>query len=456
MQKWLVWNLLFPLQERIKRHPTMRILKEMEAADHLTPAALEDLRTVKLQRFISETYTTVPYVQTVMKRAGLKPSDIRGPSDLAALPVLRKADVRKYKQDLRSNTATGIRAGSTAGSTGAPLVFEIGRERVGAFVASRQRAYRWWGVSAGDLELALWGSPLELTRQDWMRALRDRALRSVLLSAFELNEERMSAYLDVLEAHRFRFILAYPSALYLLCLHARKQGRDLRKGTLKVAFVTSEMLYPFQRDLIADTLGCPVANGYGGRDSGFLAHECPEGGMHIMADAAIIETVDSQGKPVPAGQPGEIVVTDLYSREAPFLRYATGDIGVLSNRLCACGRPLPLFESVTGRSADSVLTPDGRIMHGQSLVGLISEIEGIESFRIYQNNLDSFHVQIVANERFLRASEQEICRRWSQRVRAQIKVSFEYVDGLSPEASGKFRYIISKVSPPAAQSSGTE
>jgi phenylacetate-CoA ligase len=192
-------------------------------------------------------------------------------------------------------------------------------------------------------------------------------------------------------------------------------------------------------------VGCPVANGYGGRDSGFIAHECPQGGMHVMADAVIAEIVDAEGRPVPPGESGEIAVTDLYSHEAPFIRYATGDIGVASKRLCPCGRSLPLLERLDGRSNDAVVTADGRVMHGQSLVGLVMEIEGVEQFRIYQKDYDRFHVQIVSNQRYRSESESRIRQTWSDRLRTPLQVTFEYMAQLPTERSGKFRHIVSEL-----------
>jgi phenylacetate-CoA ligase len=205
------------------------------------------------------------------------------------------------------------------------------------------------------------------------------------------------------------------------------------------------MLFPHQRERISDTFGCPVANGYGGRDSGFIAHECPQGGMHLMADTVITEIVDPQGRPVPPGECGEIVVTDLYSHEAPFVRYATGDMGVLSLRSCPCGRPLPLLERLEGRANDSIATPDGRFMHGQSLIGFVMNIDGIEQFRIYQKAIDRFHIQIVRNDRFPRNAEDQIRQSWSDRLRAPLQVTFEYPETLGTERSGKFRYIVSEI-----------
>lgn len=452
MHHWLVWNLIFPVQERVKGHPTFAILRAMEQADHLSTVELQELQRKKLREFIKYCYAHVPYVSAQMNEAGVGPADIQTPADLSRLPVMTKADVRGHREDLRSNIAAKLSPFSSGGSTGEPLVFDLSKNRIASRVACRQRVSRWWGTSVGISELALWGSPLELTRQDWIRNLRDRAMATQLLSAYELNDATMSRYLDVLEKRRFRQIFAYPSAMHLLCRYAQKKGRDLRKLGTQVVFVTSEVLYAHQRDLIIQTLGCPVANGYGGRDSGFIAHECPQGGMHLMADAIVTEIVDAEGRPVPPGESGEIVVTDLYSHEFPFLRYATGDIGSLSTRPCSCGRPLPLLACLDGRSNDSIVTSDGRIIHGQSVVSLLMEVDGIERFRICQKRVDYFHLQIVRNERFQEQSEALIRKRWCDRLRAQVELSIDYVRELPTERSGKFRHLVSEI--PVGQTAG--
>jgi hypothetical protein len=106
-------------------------------------------------------------------------------------------------------------------------------------------------------------------------------------------------------------LFGYPSALTHIARHAEKRGVAMNDLGIRVAFVTSERLYDDQRATISRVFGCRVANGYGGRDAGFIAHECPSGGMHLTAEDIIVELVDAQGQPVPDGSPGEIVVTHL-------------------------------------------------------------------------------------------------------------------------------------------------
>jgi phenylacetate-CoA ligase len=351
---------------------------------------------------------------------------------------------------MRSRIARKLTSFSTGGSTGEPLLFDLPKERIASWVACRQRVMRWFGLSVGDPEFAIWGSPVELTRQDRIRALRDRLFATRLLSAFEMSPPVMSRYLDLIEHGKCRTIFAYPSSLYLLCLHARKEGRNLRGTGIATIFVTGEVCFPHQRELISETFNCPVASGYGGRDSGFIAHECSHGGMHIMADATIVEILDGEGRPVPDGQTGEITVTDLYSSEVPFIRYATGDIGAMSARMCSCGRALPLLEKIEGRTTDFIVAPDGTILHALSTIYILREIEGIEQFRIRQKDFDRFHIQLVCNERYLIASESRIRDALARRLGAPLDVTIEYLAVLPTEPSGKFRQVISDVTNRAA------
>ena len=446
MRRWVIWNVLFRLHEKAKGHDTYRFLREMEEAERLSAEGLADVQRRKLRDLIDYTSAHVPYVKSRLAEAGLKPSDIREPADLVRFPLMRKADARANRQALRSDIAGKLASFTTGGSTGDPLIFDLAKRRVASRVACRQRTSRWWGVSTGDPELAIWGSPVELTRQDWVRSFRDRFLASRLLSAFEMNDATMSHYLDVLERGNYKQLFGYPSAIYQLCLHARKEGRRLRSLPLRVVFVTGEVLFPYQREIIADTLNCPVANGYGGRDSALIAHECPQGGLHVLSDAVIFETVDPQGRPVEVGQPGEIVITDLYSHEAPFIRYATGDIAVISPRRCGCGRALPVLERVEGRSNDTVLAPDGRMINSLALIYSVREVDGIERFRITQKTLTRFHVQLVCTSRYSSSDGEEHIRKgWTQLLRAPVTVTFEYLTELPLERSGKFRHVVSEL-----------
>lgn len=215
----------------------------------------------------------------------------------------------------------------------------------------------------GDPELVVWGSPIEIGAQDRVRRFRDGLMRSHLLPAFEMSPKNLDRFVHTIPARRPAMLFGYPSSLSLIARHAQQKNLEMNKLGIRVAFVTSEKLYDEQQALINEVFGCPVANGYGARDAGFIAHQCPSGGLHISAEDVIVETVRSDGKPSARGEAGEIVVTHLATTDFPFVRYRTGDIGVLGDKVCACGRGLPVLEEVRGRTTDFVVAHDGTIMH---------------------------------------------------------------------------------------------
>jgi phenylacetate-CoA ligase len=212
-----------------------------------------------------------------------------------------------------------------------------------------------------------------------------------------------------------------------------------------VAFVTSEKLYDHQREKIEQVFGCPVANGYGGRDAGFIAHECPAGSMHITSEDIIVEIVDKQGNVLPIGESGEIVVTHLATRDFPFVRYRTGDVGILSLEACSCGRGLPVLKEIQGRSTDFVIAKNGTVIHGLALIYILRDLPGISSFKVTQETLDFVRVEIVKGSDYLPSNEQSIREVFKERLGVTVAVEFEYCNEIKPEKSGKFRYVISKV-----------
>jgi phenylacetate-CoA ligase len=441
----VIRHFIFPLHERIKGHSTLRILAEMEHDQWLQSNEVQQVQEGRLQHFLMQAFSSVPYYRELLQQVGLRCSDFQCEADLVKLPLLDKTIIRDRLNELKSSQHNNVQEFSTGGSTGTPLIFYLGPTRISSDVAARCRAESWWGVGIGDREYVFWGSPLELTKQDQWREIRDRILRTKLMSAFEMSPAVMDRYLDEMLAQGCRRVFGYPSSIALLCEHARREGKDLSMMGVEAVFVTAEFLWEHWREIISGTFQCPVANGYGGRDSGFIAHECPKGGMHITADRLLVEIVGEDGRRLPPGEAGEIVVTHFDTPEMPFIRYRTGDIAALSSKPCSCGRGLPLLEKIDGRKSDFIVTPDGRVMHGLSLIYVLRKIAGVEQFRITQKTVDEFQVELVTRNEFQPESEAVIRNEFSQRLRAPVKVRVHYSSAIPTSKNGKFRYVISEV-----------
>jgi len=441
----LVSGVLFPLQERLKGHHAAAARRWLEETQWLPADELAALQAERLQRLVQRAEARVPFYQARFAEAGVSAADLREPKDLRKLPLLDKGAIRAAGDDLRARDAGPLTHSNTGGSSGEPLIFQLGRERVTHDVAAKWRATRWWGVDFGDPEVVLWGSPIELSAQDRLRGLRDRFQRTQLLPAFAMGEAQLDAFVAAIRRRRPRMLFGYPSALARVARHARARGTRLDDRGTEVAFVTAERLYPEQKQIIESVFGCRVANGYGGRDAGFLAHQCPHGGLHVTAEDVVLEVVDADGTPVPAGASGEVVVTHLASGDFPFIRYRTGDRAVWAAETCPCGRGLPLLAEIQGRATDFVTAEDGTVMHGLALIYVLRDLPEIESFRIVQESSQRVRVQVVTAGRLSPGVKGQIVSGFQERLGDGVAVDVEPVCSIPAEANGKFRYVQSRV-----------
>jgi phenylacetate-CoA ligase len=452
MYTQLVSSVLFPLHELAKGHGTFRIRRSLERSQWWTAEQLELHQVGRLRSLLTRSGKRVPYYRRLFNELRFDPEALGSLQDLERLPFLTKDIIRKNLEDLKAN-GSRLSLFNTGGSTGEPLQFFIGKERVAHDVAAKWRATRWWGVDIGDPEIVVWGSPIELGAQDRVRELRDRVLRTQLLPAFEMSEKRLDEFIDRICAMKPRMIFGYPSALSLIAGHAAARGRDLWSVGVEVAFVTAEQLFEHQKRAVAGTFGCAVANGYGGRDLGFVAHECPDGGLHVTAEDVLVEIVDEEGRVVSKGEKGEIVVTHFASGDFPFVRYRTGDTGTLSEWLCPCGRGLPLLEAVHGRTTDFIVAEDGTVMHALALIYALRDVPGVKNFKVVQEDRSHTRVFLIPENGFPEEAEEKIRARLTERLGKGVRISMERVEEIPRSASGKHRYVESRVKVPSASGS---
>jgi phenylacetate-CoA ligase len=440
----LTAGVLFPLHEWAKGHDSVAVRRRLERSQWFTPDVLRAEQAARLRGFLVEIGQRVPYYRDLFARLGFDPAALASAADLQRLPLMGKPEIRAHLEELKAEGHGPLTRYNTGGSSGEPLIFYIGKARKSHDVAAKWRATRWWGVDIGDKELVVWGSPVELGAQDRLRQWRDALMRSHLLPAFEMSAQNLDRYVQRIRAARPAMLFGYPSSLSLIAQHAQRKGIRLDDLGVRVVFVTSERLYDEQRAVISAAFGAPVANGYGARDAGFIAHECPQGSLHLSAEDIVVETVRPDGIPAAPGEAGEIVVTHLATAEFPFVRYRTGDIGVLDDRSCPCGRGLPMLRSLEGRTTDFVVAADGTVMHGLALIYILRDLPGIDGFKVTQETRSLTRVEIVPDTRFDAATAlPAIVAGFQKRLGGQVQVKVEVVAEIVPERSGKYRYIVS-------------
>ncbi len=442
--------------------PTLAAARRLERGQWHAPARVRATQRQRLRDMLVHAGARIPWYRRMMRRAGLDPGAADPLETLTALPPLTRDDIRRHSSEMVWPAVPGgLHPFNTGGSTGQPLSFMVDRRRQASDQAARFHTRRWFDVRPGDRELWLWGSPIEHGRADRVKRWRDGLVNHRLLNAFDMSPATMDAYLDEVERYRPACIFGYPSSIFHLVEHARRRGRVVARPKLKAVFVTGEVCYPHQREAIASYFGVPVADGYGSRDAGFIAHECELGALHVISDHVYVEILDGE-RPVPAGESGEVVVTHLASMGMPFIRYRTGDRARLRKGRCACGRGWPMMEAVEGRQTDFIYLPDGTSMHALSLIYVIREQPDIRRFRITQREDHALDVELVTTRPAsrpmadpavsgagARTPHADLIRQVTTGIRKSthgaVPVAVRLVSDIHCANSGKYHHVVSRV-----------
>lgn len=439
-------RVVVPVVGRIQGIPVDRYWRQLEESQWWSPEEIRALQWRKLKRLLDHAYERVPYYRRRMDEAGVTPADIQTWEDVARLPISTKEDVRAaFPHDTvaRGADTKKLILYASSGSTGEPFRYYISREEKARRWAIVFRYWSWAGLLPGIPYANLTGeAPGAFKRNRRLKGVEHWGMRVLELPAFGLYEGNVAHYVDRIRRFRPRLMRGYASTMYYLARYLKGAGESL---PLQAVLTMGETLYPHQRALIEETFGCPVYDVYGGEAMEAAAQCGHHRGYHINAESILVEVVGQEGQPLPPGERGQLVLTNLDNYAMPFIRYNIQDVGTLSQEMCPCGRGLPLLESVEGRLTDIFVTPSGKILVVHFFTLLLMRAEGVEQYQVVQERPERIVLRLVPNERYTRQEEESLLSRIRQYVGPDVEVVTELVDSIPLTRTGKRRFFISQV-----------
>jgi len=388
-------------------------------------------------------YQNVPYYSHLFDSMGLKPTDIDSIQALRRLPVLTKRIIRERREEMVPRNSHRLRCipGSTGGSTGESLRYLMSIEDLARGVALLYRGWGYAGYRPGDKTAIIAGSSLIPTTRSAIRKYIISQLRNMrYYSSYGMSDAKMLHYVAAINRFKPDFLRGYVSSIFTLGCFIRDRNLTLRFHP-RAVFTTAEKLLEGQRTTIEEIFQTRVFDTYGLNDGGVSAYECEEHcGMHIDMERAILEVVGENGEPV-IGKPGRIIATSLYNYALPFIRYDTGDIGVMIQSACSCGRKLPLLKEIVGRITD-VLDVNGRKIGSPVLTVLFGKFD-IQQYQIIQDSMESLTCRIVKGKAYRRIDEEFIRKSLISHL-GTIHIEFEYVPVIEPHEGNKHKFIIDR------------
>lgn len=440
-------SIVLPLFEPTSFRRVASRFRNYEKLEHLSLEENRARQWASLLGLLAYAYKNSSFYRSRFDENDLDPASVASPSDLQRIPPLTRDDIANHLSELRSREyeCKSLRQAATGGTTDTPVSILRSPSSVYEKTAVQLRFNAWAGFLPGDKVFYLWGARQDYSENpSWRWRLYDRHLmRRVWAPMSILNPKIFEAHREMLNHLRPRIIYAYPTPLTLFCEYLHDSRKPFYHPVS--AICTAEPLFPEQRKVIEEVLGCRVFEHYGSREFGMIAGECEQhNGVHLNPASAYLEFVPVQNTETLGLH--EILVTDLLNYGMPLIRYRVNDCVLAGPDRCACGRGYPLVRQIIGRTGDVFQLPNGDRIPGVAFTNRVLKVcPGLAKTQIIQESLTEFRIRYVPGPTFS-SNDLDLLRSNLRRFVAGDPLwTFEQVSEIPRERSGKTRFCISRV-----------
>lgn len=423
--------------------------KKFLNSQHWDRDRLDQEQIDRFRELLKHCSAHVPYYRTMLDKAGIDPQSAK-PEDLSQLPILTRALVR-------TNYSSGAITASnkeefqfvvqkTGGSsTGEPLATIEDTHTSDAGRAAFYRGLSWANWWIGEKTIKLWGQKSD---RSFSANLAHAMMNWEPVDAFSMSDELFQRTTEKLKTGKVKHMYSYVSALVEYC-HYLNQN-NITVPPLESVMTTAEVLTQSSRDLIESTLNTRVFNGYACGEINGIAYECEEqNGLHIAEERCIVEILDDNNQPVPEGTVGKVVVTDLYNKVMPLIRYENGDQASMKHEPCACGRVHARLMEIGGRTCDIIDGVNGKSLHSYFFTTLFSSLDweeklGLKKYQIIQESERQLDVHIESDKMPSAEDRKELVEKLTAYL-GDMKYNLIANEGtIELTRSGKLRWTINK------------
>lgn len=366
------------------------------------------------------------------------------------IPVMQKSDLQKPLKERLSNgyTSKNVYVNKTSGSSGHPFIFAKDKMCHALTWAEILDRFGWYKIDFNkSLQARFYGIPLDALGYQKER-FKDRLSSRYRFPIFDLSEEKMEKFLEVFRRKKFDYINGYTSSIVLFAKYLKKKKILLTDicPTLKQCIVTSEMLYDTDKQLMEGVFGIPVINEYGASELDLIAFTNPEGQFVVNSETLYVEILDSENNPVANGESGRIVITSLYNKAHPLIRYDIGDTGILDVK---SSFKKPILEKLVGRTNDIAKLPSGRTVPGLTFYyvtkSVIEDDGNVKEFVIEQTALSDFAIHYVSERELSMEETDAITKALYTYLEDDLSLTFKRVPVLDRSNRGKLKQFISNL-----------
>ncbi len=433
---------LFELTLKMNRFPISEAKAQLLKIQSIPESDFKDYVLKKRQEIFDFHISENPFYQNFLSSKKI--------TSWEEIPVMQKADLQKPLVERLSKgySKKKVYVNKTSGSSGHPFIFAKDKFCHALTWAEILDRFGWYGLDFHhSLQARFYGIPLDTFGYRKER-LKDKLSCRYRFPIFDLSDQKLEQFLQVFRRKKFEYINGYTSSIVLFAKFLQKKNLILTQvcPTLKYCVVTSEMLYDSDKQLMEVTFGVPVVNEYGASELDLIAFTNPKDKFIVNSETLFVEILDKNNQMVPHGTSGRIVITGLYNKAHPMIRYDIGDTGILSTTSTF---KTPVLQKLIGRTNDVAKLPGGKTVPGLTFYyvtkSVIEDDGNVKEFVIEQTALDTFKIRYTSERKLTDSETQTIKKALYQYLENDLILEFERVENLERSERGKLMQFISSL-----------
>jgi len=359
------------------------------------------------------------------------------------LPVITRDLASEYMDEFTNKEKKPDSWGTTGGSTGNPLKFPQWKSESAYCEPSVWYVRDFYNIKRSDKMFRLWGhshtlgTGLTKYKNKFKFDIGLPLIGYKRFSAYNLSEIKLKEAGEEILKFKPNYIIGYSKALYMLAKANEEKSDAFHKLNLKALMGAAEGFEKSKdKDYVSKVFGSPVALQYAAMETNYIAHTHPDGEYKVIWKNNLIECVDDDGNPA---ETGRILITSLYPRAFPLIRYELGDI------ISKCNKDensVYSFKEIKGRDNDFLMLNENAPIHSEGITHAIKFSEEIIAYQIRYTEDAKYTIYVKSDNYLAKEDFDEIRNRLSQIDKRLEKLEIKQTDQLKQTIAGKTKWLI--------------
>lgn len=364
-----------------------------------------------------------------------------------ALPVLTKQHLQTSLKNRLSEgySLNNVYVNKTSGSTGNPFYFAKDRFCHALTWALIKNRFNWHDLY-GEKQARFYGLP-KAFKPRFKERLKDVLANRYRFDVFDLSPKALDQWVLKFSKTPYVYLNGYTTVIVAFAKYLIKKNIILKIicPSLKACVVTSEMCHESDKNLMEEAFGIPVVNEYGASELDLIAFQNKENEWILNTETLFVEVLDEENNVLPYGEEGRIVITSLYNKAHPFIRYDLGDTGVIEK----IDHKKLILKSLIGRKEDIVKLPSGTTAPGLTFYyvtkSIMEDNGAINEIKVVQTALDTFEIHYTGDATLTKNQAQDINNALETYLEPNLTVIFKQFDVMPRSKSGKLKQFTSLI-----------